>query len=250
MSKRYYYYSFTNTINNKKYCGITINPANRYPKHIRELKNNCHHSVRLQNAVNKYGLDAFEYKIEYSKLFDTIYEAYEEEKLFIAQNNAYLNGYNMTAGGFGISEETAAKIRATSSAKFPNIYQIDPETMQVVHIYSSLHEVERTTTCFRANVSKVCHRQDISAQGYYWCFDYDWSDHWIPPLNQKYKPIALVDKEDGLIVRVFASCAEAGRQLSLDRSNIRASIARNGTCGGNKFKYITIQEYEAYACRD
>ena len=247
---KYYYYSFTNKHNNKKYCGITINPANRYPKHIRELKNNCHHSIRFQNAVNKYGLDAFKYQIEYTKEFETVLEAYEEEKRFIAENDSYRNGYNMTEGGFGISEETAAKIRATSSAKVPNIYQIDPETMQVIHIYSSLHEIERTTTCFRSNVSKVCNRTDISAQGYYWCYDYDWSDKWIPPLNQKYKPIALVDKEDGEIVTVFASCADAGRKLNLDRSNIRASIQRNGTCGGKKFRYITLEEYETYACRD
>lgn len=71
-----------------------------------------------------------------------------------------------------------------------------------------------------------------------------------PPLNQKYKPIALLDKDNFKLIRVFPSCAEAARQLGIDRSNIRSSINRKGKCNGYKFKYIDIKTYELYACRD
>ena len=72
----------------------------------------------------------------------------------------------------------------------------------------------------------------------------------MPPINQKYKPIGIIDKDTGEIIKVYQSCADAGRQLHLDNANIRASILREGTCGGYKFRYVSLEEYELYACRD
>lgn len=247
----YYYYSITNLINNKKYCGITKDIHNRYLKHKRELKNGCHHSIKLQNAVNKYGLDNFVFKLEGEKDFDNIIEAYEYEKIFINKNNSYKDGYNMTDGGLGcLSPESYIKTKATWQEKVDDVIQIDKTTYSVINIFSSLREAERQTGLSHGNIGRVCNRQDISCGGFYWCFSKDWSENWIPPLNQKYKPIALLDKDDLSIVRVFQSCAEAARQMNVDRSNLRTSILRDGTCNGNKYRYISLEEYELYACRD
>ena len=247
----YYFYSIINIRNNKKYCGITKDPHNRILKHFRELRNKCHHSVKLQNAFNKYGESSFQAKIEEKLDFENILEAYDHEKEFILKNDSYLNGYNMTAGGLGVLDSLShQKTKESWWDRVDSIYQIDKETYQIINVFPSLREIERQLGYGHGNISKVCHRTDVSAYGYYWCFVKDWKEDWLPPINQKYNPIAIIDEKDNSIIKVFQSCAEAGRKLFLDRSNIRNSILRNGKSGGYKFRYITIEEYELYACRD
>lgn len=246
----YYYYTITNKLNGKQYCGITTDFQSRIAKHKRELRLNCHHSVRLQNAYNKHGVENFIFQLEYEKDFGSVTEAYLEEVDFIKQHNSFLNGYNMTPGGLGVlSKISHQKTKATWQNKVPNIYQIDMNTFQVIAIYPSLREVERVLHIAHSNLARVCKRDDVSAKGYYWCYENDWSENWIPPLNKKYRPIGLFD-EDNTLIKVFQSCADAGRKLNLRRENIRDAIARQGKCGGLIFKYITLELYESYACRD
>jgi group I intron endonuclease len=56
-------YQIKNTINGKYYIGSTINIAARWRSHINHLNKNQHHSIKLQNAWNKYGADAFVFEI-------------------------------------------------------------------------------------------------------------------------------------------------------------------------------------------
>jgi group I intron endonuclease len=56
-------YIIQNKINNKFYLGSTVDFIKRRRTHLRELKNNKHHCIALQRAVNKYGLINFEFKV-------------------------------------------------------------------------------------------------------------------------------------------------------------------------------------------
>ena len=56
-------YGIKNNINNKYYIGQTINFTGRKGKHLRDLKNNAHHSHHLQRSYNKYGLEHFSFEI-------------------------------------------------------------------------------------------------------------------------------------------------------------------------------------------
>ena len=56
-------YKFTNLINNKIYIGSSNNIPERYINHISMLKNNCHTSIHLQRAYNKYGINNFKFEI-------------------------------------------------------------------------------------------------------------------------------------------------------------------------------------------
>ena len=249
----YYYYCIENLKNNKKYCGITTNPQARKNKHFQELRNKYHHSDKLQKSFNKYGAENFEFRILEEHEFSSKIEAYLYEIEFIKKYDGYINGYNMTPGGEispMLDENIAAKVKQANQERVDNVYQIDINTYKIINIYGSLREAERQTGIFRTNITKVCNRNDISAGGFYWCYEKDWSVNWLPPLNKKYKPIALIDKDSLELIKVFPSCAEAARQLNIDRSNIRSSINRNGKCNGYKFKYIDIETYELYACRD
>lgn len=56
-------YCILNVINNKCYIGSSVNLKKRRTDHLRELRKNIHHSDKLQNAVNKYGIENFRFCI-------------------------------------------------------------------------------------------------------------------------------------------------------------------------------------------
>lgn len=56
-------YKITNTINGDFYIGSAVNIRKRWNRHRWNLNKNRHNSPYLQNAWNKYGVDAFEFSI-------------------------------------------------------------------------------------------------------------------------------------------------------------------------------------------
>lgn len=95
---KHFVYGIKNKITNKYYIGITNNTKTRFKKHIYTLNTNNHHSRKLQNSFNKYGIDNFEFEI----LLESNCEREEilnHEKEFISKYNSYHNGYNMNLGG-------------------------------------------------------------------------------------------------------------------------------------------------------
>ncbi len=56
-------YQIVNRINGKKYIGSAINLRSRFYNHLKTLKNGANRSRYLQNAWNKYGQKAFEFKV-------------------------------------------------------------------------------------------------------------------------------------------------------------------------------------------
>jgi len=114
-------YKITNIITNKCYIGETMksNPENRWKGHINAIKNNrgC---PALRDAVNKYGIDNFIFKIIII-CFDEDRFIYERE--YIKKYNSVVpNGYNILEGGEGggfkghhHTEETKVKLRNSST---------------------------------------------------------------------------------------------------------------------------------------
>lgn len=95
-----YIYHITNKNNNKKYIGKTINLERRLEKHFSNLRNNKHHSTKLQRAFNKYGEDAFvvTYQIKEINNEEDLNLLEMEE---IKNYDSFNNGYNETIGGDG-----------------------------------------------------------------------------------------------------------------------------------------------------
>ncbi len=56
-------YKILNKSNNKCYIGSTINFNDRRNLHFSKLKRGKHHSIILQRAYDKYGIDNFEFII-------------------------------------------------------------------------------------------------------------------------------------------------------------------------------------------
>jgi group I intron endonuclease len=52
-------------INDRFYVGVSKDIKARWNEHKSDLKNNKHHSIKLQRSYNKYGAEAFEYSVIY-----------------------------------------------------------------------------------------------------------------------------------------------------------------------------------------
>ena len=79
-------YSITNTLNNKRYIGYSIDIQRRWATHKRDLKNNKHENDHLQKAYNKYGEDAFKFEI---------IEECTKENTLLLQKRTFINRDNM-----------------------------------------------------------------------------------------------------------------------------------------------------------
>lgn len=54
-------YKIINELNEDCYIGSSIKVKNRWSRHKKDLKKGNHHSIILQRAVNKYGLENFKF---------------------------------------------------------------------------------------------------------------------------------------------------------------------------------------------
>ena len=56
-------YTITNKLDGKMYVGSSKDIDSRIRRHKSDLKNNKHHNAKLQNAVNKYKLNNFNFEL-------------------------------------------------------------------------------------------------------------------------------------------------------------------------------------------
>lgn len=113
-------YAFENRVNGKVYVGSAFNLGDRLGKHLSDLRNRTHHSAHLQNAWEKYGPGAFEWKVlEIVEDKDALLEA---EQGWIDHYDAANpdHGYNIcpvagSPAGRPVSEETREKIRQAAT---------------------------------------------------------------------------------------------------------------------------------------
>ena len=91
-------YCIKNTINNKKYIGLSRDIRRRWNEHKSDLRNNKHVNMYLQAAWNLYGEEFFEFSV--LELCDPS-EICERECYYIATYHtlSHEEGYNLTIGG-------------------------------------------------------------------------------------------------------------------------------------------------------
>ena len=115
-------YVFTNKINGKQYVGQSENPNERYKQHKKDSKNKKHTNIIFYNAISKYGIDNFDFKIIETNI--PIDKINDSEKYWIKTLNSMKpNGYNMTDGGEGThgykhTEESKCKMSELKKEKY------------------------------------------------------------------------------------------------------------------------------------
>jgi group I intron endonuclease len=133
-------YKIVNLINGKVYVGSTYEFRHRYNRHNSNL-NRFKHSPKLRNSVNKYGFNAFEFRI--IKVLQNTSEinlmAWEQK--YIDKYDSYNMGYNCTPTAEGNkghkhSEESKlkmsiAKLGKPASHSAKTFTLINPEGKQI-----------------------------------------------------------------------------------------------------------------------
>lgn len=107
-------YRIKNNVNGKSYIGSTRNFRKRKSEHLRTLINNTHHSILLQRAYNKYGVENFIFEVVE---LCNIVELLKREQWFIDnyEVSKAITGYNIcpiagSPAGKPCTEEHKAKI--------------------------------------------------------------------------------------------------------------------------------------------
>ncbi len=115
-------YIIKNKCNNKVYIGQAVDIQRRWGYgHIKPLKENKHKNKHLQFAVNKYGIENFDFSIiekcDKSELND-------KEMYWIRQFNSNDSncGYNKTSGGNQTELNEEIKLKISNSQKGENAY--------------------------------------------------------------------------------------------------------------------------------
>jgi hypothetical protein len=120
-------YLFRNKINGKCYVGQAIKIRKRFLQHMSKFREN--HPYPLYAALNKYGLENFEFEIletfENLNIDDLNKILNEREIYWIAYYKSYENGYNQTLGGEATlgwvpSDETRRKLSESLKGKVTN----------------------------------------------------------------------------------------------------------------------------------
>ncbi len=140
-------YAIWNKITKKYYIGSTINLKNRIFKHLYELKNDKHHSNKLQRSFNKYGQLSFIIKI---LSFDK-----KDEYDYIKFYNSFENGYNMTDHCYTTNEFklTEEQIKKAIENKKKKIVALDING-NYIKTFNSLTEAAKEFNVTTSNLSK------------------------------------------------------------------------------------------------
>jgi group I intron endonuclease len=93
-------YCILNTINNKRYVGQSIStPNRRWQNHRWKLRKGDHYNTNLQAAWNKYGEEAFSFRVLLCGNF-IVSELNTLEQSYIKLYDCLVNGYNQNEGGY------------------------------------------------------------------------------------------------------------------------------------------------------
>ena len=162
-------YQIKNLVNDDVYIGSAMDFYQRKKKHFNSLKNKNHHSRYLQNAVNKYGIENFEFGIlEYCTE-----SLLEREQYFVNKLNPV---YNITRDIINNtpSEESKKKMSISRLKLFqkglkPNgskpIIQTDLKG-NFIKEYSSIRQASIELNMDRSGIQRVLYGKYKQMNGY------------------------------------------------------------------------------------
>lgn len=203
-------YQIKNKINNKLYIGSSHNLEKRKYEHFKMLKENKHHSPKLQNAFNKYGEENFVFEIikliniKNLKSIEKRNILLNEEQFWIDKLQTVKYGYNTCpiAGsrlGTRLTEEqrknlsekqkgvkrkpftkthienmkkgqTGKKLSEKTKNKIRQAFSKKVLRIEDNKIFPSATEASLYVNCHRTNISKCCNGERKTAGGYHWKF--------------------------------------------------------------------------------
>jgi hypothetical protein len=177
-------YKIVNLNNNKCYIGSSRNIKDRWRRHKKDLKNNCHHSIILQRSYNKHGKTKFSYEIielcEVDKLL-------EREQHYIIELEPVYNICRIAGSSLGVkqSKEICEKKRqyalennikppeSTWKDKQKPIQMFNKQTDEFIKEFTSIAEACRfigKNSTYASTLSSCAIGKRKTAFGYKWKF--------------------------------------------------------------------------------
>jgi group I intron endonuclease len=229
--------------NDKYYVGSTTQYTNRKSIHIRSLKNDKHHSQKLQRAWNKYGeanfvFEKLEEDINYDDLMD-------REQFWMDKLDSYYNGYN----GYKYSSPCPASHRNGMWKQIPktkgNIstnrkavvsYNITTGEIQFFDYVMQVQQLKGIGPQFIGciTIEKILKNNFSNLNGCFWFYENDFN---LQELKMRWdiknKPNPLTGKSRPQNVRDKISNSRTGIKFSEEHSK-NISIGKMGK--GNKIK--------------
>ncbi len=189
-------YIITNLLDNFYYIGSSKNVYRRLREHKNALIKNKHENDKVQNAVNKYGIDNFTFEVL----------EYHDEKYMVSMEQWWMNmlqvanrkyGYNIrpvAGSGKGFSKEehsqygkhrsdiTKEKLRIAHTGKkmtkehrinsavghYKAIYQVNKDTEEIIREFNSVKQATEFFNGGQGTITKALKNISPTAYGFKW----------------------------------------------------------------------------------
>ena len=260
-------YKITNVINGMIYIGSSVELKKRITQHKSDLRNNRHHSPRLQNSFNKYGKENFVFEIieeldcdretlrEVEQHYLDKYNSYDRNTgfninsfatgggLFGEDNPMFGNGHLVAGEKNGFygkkhSNETKATLSLLNSGLNSSWFgrQHKPETKKKI---SKALTGRGFSNEHKENISKSIKEAfkdgRLQPNGF--------SQHARKRQRETHIIGVVMLSKDGEFIEAFDSVKEASEHIGVGSENItRVCKGKNNTSGGYKWMYL--EEYE------
>lgn len=248
MEKNYIVYCHINSINNKKYVGITKQKPEQRWRHGKGYKG----QTKFWNAIQKYGWNNFEHIILFENL--TCDEALKKETELILYFNSIENGYNVELSTSITNHDEATRIKLhnamlgkkhTEETK-KHIAEIKQEAcgkkvmcIETKVIYPSIGEASKQTGVDKSSISRVCKGRQITAGNFHWKFLEEDSDF----LNVNKKDKRKRKVKCITTGKVYKSVTDAAKDTGSDPSNI-SKVCNGKYKTTNKLRWVWYLENE------
>ena len=218
-------YKITNKVNGKVYIGQSRDIKRRWYEHRKVKGDYDRHSYPLYSAIEKYGIDNFEFEIIEQCEID---ELNNREIYWIDKFNALVekmggNGYNLTKGGqlcdtyVGTSDQGKRVYQYKLTGEFVAEYRNQQVAARAVGLKSNTAIVRAVKDC-------------TISRGFQWR-DFK-TDKISPYIKKSYRKKVYQYDLDGNFIRMFDDIQLAANYVGSSRSLIE--LCCEGNCGTGK----------------
>lgn len=203
----------------------------RWRIHLSKLNLNKHHSIALQRAYNKYGINNIQFKILEICTQNNIIE---KEQFWIDKLKGYTKGYNCFP--FARSSK-GRKIELNKTGK--KVYQFDNKGNFIAE-YITAREAERQTGISHKAIHKCCVGKTIFHKNYTWRFlksDFLKFKTSVK-IDVSKKQIAQYDLK-GNFINKYNTITEASKKTNITLSNISMCLRNQRNLAGG-YKWIQL----------